>query len=351
MIMGERYNINTTTELVLHTRVFPPEIVKLTKLKFLKVSMLSSLPESIGKLTNLEELNLKDGRLTSLPESIGKLTKLEKLNLFNNKLTSLPTSIGKLTNLEDFNLGFNPKLTSLPPSFGNLTQLKKLFLYYTPITSLPKSIKKLRNTKIFYGLDYGPNLTFKGGLEFYRYFSVRRVTKNTELFNQVGSTTNKISNINNEKRVYINILSNLKNKNNDFELRRLYNKNFIIKYMRGRNIGRLHGGKFNLSNVRKLTSSNIVNKNVYLRNIRARLQNSTLNNLQNTVNKIKTNLPSNVSRNDVNVIIRNMKPYIINKIFNKLKNSPSTIRVRLMNNYKNQGLMNNSDINKIQNKL
>jgi len=347
MIKGERYNINTTTELVLHTRVFPPEIVKLTKLKFLKVAMLSSLPESIGKLTNLEELNLKDGRLTSLPESIGKLTKLEKLTLFNNKLTSLPPSIGKLTNLEYFNLGLNPKLTSLPPSFGNLTQLKKLYLFGTPITSLPKSIKKLRNTEI-HG-DYP--IIFRSGLEFYRYFSVRRVTKNTELFNQVGSTTNKISNINNEKRVYINIPSNLKNKNNDFELRRLYNKNFIIKYMRGRNIGRLHGGKFNIFNVRKLTSSNIVNKNVYLRNIRARLQNSTLNNLQNTVNKIKTNLPSNVSRNDVNVIIRNMKPYIINKIFNKLKNSPSTIRVRLMNNYKNQGLMNNSDINKIQNKL
>jgi len=122
--------------------------------------------------------------------------------------------------------------------------------------------------------------------------------------------------------------------------------------MRGRREGRLHGGEaFRMENVKKIKNTNSVNKNVYLRNIKVSLQNSTLNNLQNNVNKIKNNLPSNVSRTDVNNVVRNMKPYIINKIFNKLKNSPSNNRVRIMNAMKNKGFMNNSDINAMKKKL
>ena len=39
-------------------------------------------------------------KLTSLPESIGNLTNLKYLYLKNNELTSLPESIGNLSNLE-----------------------------------------------------------------------------------------------------------------------------------------------------------------------------------------------------------------------------------------------------------
>jgi len=215
------------------------------------------------------------------------------------------------------------------------------------LTSLPDSFKNLNpHVKIVFsdGRVYNKNAFFRG----FQPYKLKRISKNTQLFNKEISNTNKISNIPKNKRVYINNISNVKNNGT---LRRVYHKNGINAYMRGKNRGRLHGGNFTKKNVKTVIPTNSVNKNVYLRNIKARLQNSTLNNLRNNVNKIKTNLPSNVSRNDVNNVVRNMKPFIINKIFNKLKNSPSNNRVRIMNAMKNKGLMNNSDINTMKKRL
>ncbi|MBD1815280.1 leucine-rich repeat domain-containing protein, partial [Microcoleus sp. FACHB-DQ6] len=46
-------------------------------------NQLTSLPESISRLTNLSELDLSSNQLTSLPESITRLTNLSTLNLFD----------------------------------------------------------------------------------------------------------------------------------------------------------------------------------------------------------------------------------------------------------------------------
>jgi len=202
------------------------------------------------------------------------------------------------------------------------------------------------NVKIVFsdGRVYNKNALFR----VFQPYKLKRISKNTQLFNKEISNTNKISNIPKNKRAYLNINSNVKNNG---ELRRLYNKNGINQYMNGRREGRLHGGSFTKNNVKIIKNINSVNKNVYLRNIKVRLQNSTLNNLRDNVNRIKNNLPSNVSRNDVNNVFRNMKPFIINKIFNKLKNSPSNNRVRIMNAMKNKGFMNNSDINTMKKRL
>lgn len=88
---------------------------------------LTSLPESIGNLTNLQYLGIQNNQLTSLPKSLGSLTNLEHLSLKQNKLTSLPENIGNLTNLKHLDLCFN-KLTSLPESLGNLINLTHLSL-------------------------------------------------------------------------------------------------------------------------------------------------------------------------------------------------------------------------------
>ena len=77
---------------------------------------LDYLPPEIGKLTNLEILNVDFNNLTTLPPEIGNLTNLTNLDMSNNYLTELPPEIGNLTNLTDLELGINP-LTALPPSY------------------------------------------------------------------------------------------------------------------------------------------------------------------------------------------------------------------------------------------
>ncbi|MBD2329954.1 COR domain-containing protein [Alkalinema sp. FACHB-956] len=107
---------------------------------------IQELPDSIGQLTNLTQLNLYNNQLTELPDSIGQLTNLTQLNLYNNQLTELPDSIGQLTNLTQLNL-YNNQLTELPDSIGQLTNLTQLNLYNNQLTELPDSIGKLTNIK------------------------------------------------------------------------------------------------------------------------------------------------------------------------------------------------------------
>jgi len=396
VIMGKSYNINTTTKLDLSQNnltslpesigrltnlqelnlesnkltSLPESIGRLTNLEFLYLigNRLTSLPESIGRLTNLVSIQLRQNNLTSLPESIGRLTKLEMLELsqnnltslpesigrltnlkhlylYDNNLTSLPDSIGKLTNLEELHLDYN-KLTTLPESFGKLTKLERLCLKNNNLRSLPESFKNLRSD---IEIEYNSKIYDRNKfIALFRPNKPKRVSKNTELFNRTISNIKKISNIPKNKRVYINTNSNVKNNG---ELRRLYNKNGINQYMNDRTVGRLHGGEFRMNNVKKLTNKNIVNKNVYFGNIKSRLMNSSLNNFNTTVERIKTNLPSNVNKSEVNKIVRKMKPQVLQKIFNKLKNSPSNNRVRLMNTMKNRGLMNQNDITLMKKKL
>jgi hypothetical protein len=119
------------------------------KLTYLQLDnhQLTSLPESIGNLSNLQELALYFNQLTSLPESIGNLSNLQELALWGNQLTSIPESIGNLSNLEYLQLGGN-QLTTLPESIGNLSNLKQFHSNVNQLTSIPASIGNLSNLEI-----------------------------------------------------------------------------------------------------------------------------------------------------------------------------------------------------------
>jgi Leucine-rich repeat (LRR) protein len=62
---------------------------------------LSSLPESICNLINLQYLSLDKNQLSSIPDIIGNLTNLQFLSLSGNQLSSIPDIIGNLTNLQN----------------------------------------------------------------------------------------------------------------------------------------------------------------------------------------------------------------------------------------------------------
>ena len=72
-------------------------------------------------------LNLNNWGLSKLPESIGSLSKLRHLILRNNNITTLPESIGLLQHLRTLDLS-DCKINSLPDSLINLYMLKRLSL-------------------------------------------------------------------------------------------------------------------------------------------------------------------------------------------------------------------------------
>ena len=129
----------------------PDSIGNLTNLESLQLfrNQLTSLPDSIGNLKNLTVLRLDENRLTRCPESLRNLTNLTELNFGGNRLTNLTELVDilkDLTNLKELNLSDN-QLTSLPESFGNLTSLTKLSLSDNQLTSLPESFGNLTNLK------------------------------------------------------------------------------------------------------------------------------------------------------------------------------------------------------------
>ncbi|KAM7256270.1 hypothetical protein ACFE04_012011 [Oxalis oulophora] len=105
------------------------------------------LPVSIGKLSNVTELDLSENRIMALPTSIGSLKALLKLDLHSNQLINLPECFGELTNLIYLDLHAN-QLKSLPNSFGDLINLVNLDLSSNNFVYLPEIIGMLSALKI-----------------------------------------------------------------------------------------------------------------------------------------------------------------------------------------------------------
>jgi hypothetical protein len=117
-------------------------LVQLTELN-LSNNRLVNLPGWLSNLSHLNKLHLQYNQLDDLPDYIGRFANLAWLNLSGNQLTRLPPTVGKLTGLIGLDLQGN-RLISLPESIGNLTQLRQLDLQENRLTSLPESIGKLQ---------------------------------------------------------------------------------------------------------------------------------------------------------------------------------------------------------------
>ena len=76
-------------------------------------NQLTTLPESIGRMTSLWSLNLGDNRLTALPESISQLENLGGLRLDGNQFATLPKVISTFAKLHTFSLN-EIQLATLP---------------------------------------------------------------------------------------------------------------------------------------------------------------------------------------------------------------------------------------------
>lgn len=108
---------------------------------------LAYLPTNIGyELQNLEKLLIQLNKIRSLPSSICEMESLRYFDAHFNELHGLPIAIGKLTNLETLNLSSNfSDLQELPETFGDLTSLRELDLSNNQIHALPDTFGRLDN--------------------------------------------------------------------------------------------------------------------------------------------------------------------------------------------------------------
>lgn len=118
--------------------------LKNLKLLIINKAQISSLPDEITKLENLEDLRLMEAGLWSLPDNIGDLKSLKRLVLQNymyldnvpeeiidkpeeyEKLFQIPESIGNLIHLEELEISELMPFRELPLSIVKLKNLKKL---------------------------------------------------------------------------------------------------------------------------------------------------------------------------------------------------------------------------------
>ncbi|KAJ0455698.1 putative non-specific serine/threonine protein kinase [Helianthus annuus] len=126
----------------------PPEVGNLTQMKWLYLER--SVPNEIGYLDDLEELDLTDNRFTGSFQF--NISTLKKLHLTNNSFSgALPIDLGfRLPNLQGLFLSYNKFQGTLPSSIINASKLSQISIVSNSFTgSIPTTIGKLEHLETF----------------------------------------------------------------------------------------------------------------------------------------------------------------------------------------------------------
>jgi Leucine-rich repeat (LRR) protein len=121
----------------------PDNIGQLKKLRELDLQFLQqgasiySLPSTFGQLESLETLRLAASGIQQVPDSFGKLQKLRYCDMSNNNIQYFPGSIGNCISLEHLAVVTQGGILS---SISKLTNLRYLFWGTSVSTSLPLDI-------------------------------------------------------------------------------------------------------------------------------------------------------------------------------------------------------------------
>ena len=134
----------------------------------LTMGLHGSIPDDLGKLTNLQSLSLQGNRLTgSIPDELGSLTALTELWLQGNYRLdpgddaatdddeivgglegSIPAELGNLTALEYLSLAKNDLSGGIPETLGDLNNLIWLYLSENALDgSIPATLSNLGDLK------------------------------------------------------------------------------------------------------------------------------------------------------------------------------------------------------------
>ena len=128
-------------------------ILQARNLKSLDLSSnsIATIPDELGELRHLSDLNLSQNQLQCLPVGLCKSQCLAKslkcLNLSHNNIKRLPHDLASLKSLVRLNLSHN-ELETLPENFGHLQKLCFLNLSHCPLKYVPYSFNMLRLDEI-----------------------------------------------------------------------------------------------------------------------------------------------------------------------------------------------------------
>ena len=125
-------------------RTLPQQLCNFQNLKTLKLSRcnLIEIESVIIPLTSLEELDLSQNEIETLPQDLSKLKHLKTLRLELCGLTEVWPSITQLTSLEELGLSHN-EIQTLPQDLSKLKHLRTLRLKYCGLTEVWSAITRL----------------------------------------------------------------------------------------------------------------------------------------------------------------------------------------------------------------
>ncbi|KAM9583105.1 DISP complex protein LRCH3 isoform 11-T11 [Trichechus inunguis] len=158
-------------------RYIPEAILNLQALTFLNISrnQLSTLPVHLCSLP-LKVLIASNNKLVSLPEEIGHLRHLTELDVSCNEIQTIPSQIGNLEALRDLNVRRN-HLVRLPEELAELP-LMRLDFSCNKITTIPVCYRNLRHLQMI-TLDNNPlqsppaQICIKGKIHIFKYLNIQ----------------------------------------------------------------------------------------------------------------------------------------------------------------------------------
>ncbi|XP_059543542.1 DISP complex protein LRCH3 isoform X4 [Myotis daubentonii] len=158
-------------------RYIPEAILNLQALTFLNISrnQLSTLPVHLCNLP-LKVLIASNNKLVSLPEEIGHLRHLTELDVSCNEIQTIPSQIGNLEALRDLNLRRN-HLVRLPEELAELP-LIRLDFSCNKITTIPVCYRNLKHLQMI-ALDNNPlqsppaQICIKGKIHIFKYLNIQ----------------------------------------------------------------------------------------------------------------------------------------------------------------------------------
>ncbi|XP_077204178.1 DISP complex protein LRCH3 isoform X1 [Paroedura picta] len=157
-------------------RYIPEAILNLQSLTFLNISrnQLSTLPVHLCSIP-LKVLIASNNKLVSLPEEIGNLRHLMELDVSCNEIQTIPSQIGSLESLRDLNIRRN-HLVHLPEELAELP-LIRLDFSCNKISTIPVCYRNLRHLQTI-ALDNNPlqsppaQICIKGKVHIFKYLNM-----------------------------------------------------------------------------------------------------------------------------------------------------------------------------------